>query len=192
MMSAARGVLRIELSDPAIEDWITVDRALDFIVNGQFDDARIKHTVSVCLFFKKYNCAASMKQFIFCIKHAPFAPRVKTFIVGACLDDEDMCLMALKYPLPSWEKHEGASEVGREGNSVPLAGCQFNTGSWAMCWASATPTQYKWALDRAWFRAGNTAANFPNFASEFKTLLTRAKGEPVHRDTGIMKLTAVI
>lgn len=173
MLSAGSGALRIELTDPAMEDSGTLNRALDFIVNAVFDSNDIKHMVAVGLFLKKYDCAASAKQFVLFIKQVPCAPRVKTFILGASLDDEELCATTLQHPLPQWEKGVRGANISLDAHTVPNSGCQFNSNGWTISWTAATPLRYKWALDRAWRHHEDSA----ELAPAFRKYLGRAKGE---------------
>lgn len=172
MLSAGSGALRVELTDPAMEDSGTIDHALDFIVNSKFNDRSMKLVVSVALFFKKYDCAAAEANFSFRLEHAHFAPRVKMFVLGAAVDDVDMCSTALKHPLPQWRPPATPTEV-KDANTYIHSGCQFDTRTWLICWTAATPISYKWALDRAVFCRPEGVDMVP----DFREWLTRAKGE---------------
>lgn len=175
MMSAGTGPLHIELTDPTMEDSGTLGFALDFIVHGRFaaNSVEIENTISLGLFLKKYDCAAAKSNLIFRLRRVKFAPRLTLFIYGAALDDVDLCVTALKYPLPKWAKApDDESEYGHADTYIDH-GCQFNSHTWGLAWVAATPIRYKWALDRAWIQEGDSAS----LASAFRTCLADAKGE---------------
>ncbi|KAL1411774.1 hypothetical protein Q8F55_002741 [Vanrija albida] len=175
MMTAGSGSLKIELTDPTMEDWKTIALALRLIVEGTFNMGNIQYIVSVGLFFKKYDCAAASKHLISRLKHDRLGSRVELFILGAALDDDDMCTLALRYPLPQWGEIDGAEKLeppDKYGADNCIAvGCQFDSSTWPIGWAAATPIKYRWALDRAWRRNKESSTLIP----EFKEYLARAK-----------------
>ncbi|KAL1411775.1 hypothetical protein Q8F55_002742 [Vanrija albida] len=174
MLSAGTGMLQIELTDPTMEDSGTVDIVLDIILNATFADNMIKNVVSAALFLKKYDCAVASKHLAFRLQHAVFAPRVKMFILGAALDDEDLCVTALQHPLSKWSVLS-IGTVPPHAESHVASGRQFDTGSWPISWAAATPFKYLWALNRAW----TLTKDGTDLAALFRTQLKYAKASPV-------------
>lgn len=172
MMST--GSLAIHLFDEAIETAETVDRALGFIVTGEFDANDFTQLVTVARFFKKYDCATALQNYYSRLAQDTFAPRVKTFIVAAALDDIEVCVRALKYPMPPWESNTASADQGADSAGVFTHGCQFDSATWAFNWTAATPVAYKWALDRAWKISGERGKTL---STEFFKFLKLAKGE---------------
>ncbi|KAL1411776.1 hypothetical protein Q8F55_002743 [Vanrija albida] len=174
MFATGSGPGQIELTDLDIESSHTVHCALDFLINGTFHGDEVKCLVSTALFFKKYDCSAAIKNFIARIGHEKFVPRVKLFIVTAALDDEKACAGALDHPVPQWDGPCSTALVNETAKpaSVYLDGSQLDTSTWSLEWVTATPHEYRWALDRGWklARARNKFLKF-----EFQNQLKVAK-----------------
>lgn len=175
---ATDGPLEIELTDPELETAAVVTRFLDLIVHAEItrDSWRMRQHVLLGLFLKKYDCPTATKVLLLHLGKG-YDGGIKSFIIGAALDNADICAAALHPPFQKWEDNPGRrkkSEVKDAlANTRASKGSLFNTATLPIEWVSHMPLEYRWALDRAWITVGDT----DDLPVKFSVLLQDAKGE---------------
>ncbi|KAL1411781.1 hypothetical protein Q8F55_002748 [Vanrija albida] len=178
--SGTDGPLKIEFTDPDFETADIVARFLNIIVNAQVASGswRMSDHVQLGQLLKKYDCAAAITVLALHIGQG-YGGGIRSFILGAALDDADICTSALRPPFDKWEDspHKRKKGEGKDalGNTRASKGSHFNTQTLPMEWVALIPLDYRWALDRAFLTVGDHT----DLPLKFALLLQDAKATKV-------------
>lgn len=160
---------QLVLEDDEVESAEAIDSVLDFIINGTLSqNIDVRVLSSMARFLKEYDCPTVIKNLVAHLNQDKESPRVKEFILGAVLDDLQLCFEALRPPLPQWAgllTYDNGDYGGGAGFS------QFDSRTWPLQWTTMTPITYKWALDRAFIQLGALA----NLLDSFQVTIQIAK-----------------
>ncbi|CAK9783482.1 unnamed protein product [Cutaneotrichosporon oleaginosum] len=125
------------------------------------------------LFLRKWDCPVALQLVLFKVKELlsqGISVPMYTFILGATADDVETCALALKHHSQSWNGTAYA-DVRNEGthgaSTLDPTHLPYTLWSWV-------PTEYMWALSRAWGRNVKDGARLPD---EFQRVLAVIKGE---------------
>ncbi|BEI90235.1 uncharacterized protein CcaverHIS019_0303050 [Cutaneotrichosporon cavernicola] len=124
------------------------------------------------LFLRKWDCPVALQLVLFKVKellNQGISVPMYTFILGATADDIETCSLALKHVGQSWNG-AGYTDVRNEGtpgaSTIDPTHLPYTLWSWV-------PSEYMWALSRAWGRNLKDGTRLPD---EFKRALAVIKG----------------
>lgn len=194
MISMGSGTLELELTDPAIESADVIIRFIAMTRSGklEMDTWKLKDLGHLALFLKKYDCPAAIELLFAHVKGSP-AGSIKSFILGAVLDDIERCVTALETPLDVWQNYDSRSHLpilppimplrkwsktrAEDANTRHPEGCVFETYTLPLEWTALLPPAYRWALDQAWReRYEPDVSQMFGLGPSFKELLKLAQG----------------
>ncbi|GMK58252.1 hypothetical protein CspeluHIS016_0502840 [Cutaneotrichosporon spelunceum] len=124
------------------------------------------------LFLRKWDCPVALQLVLFKVKELlsqGISVPMYTFILGATADDVETCALALKHVGQSWN---GAGHTDERNEGTPGAATIDPTHLPYTLW-SWVPSEYMWALSRAWGRNVKDGTRLPD---AFKRALSVIKG----------------
>ncbi|WOO80082.1 uncharacterized protein LOC62_03G003593 [Vanrija pseudolonga] len=178
MITAADGPREIHFTDDAIEGRHAVSAFLHLATAGSLYEAptpwNVSGTVKLVRFVLKFDCVTALKVLILRTKETLIdndqTTTLHVFIIGAVLDNEDLCRASLKRN-QDYYWIEGEPDT-IEATSYLLHGFCFNPQTWSFSAFGLIPLPHLWALNRAWTMTKSNRAKLPD---KFCELLKVAK-----------------
>ncbi|KAL1411780.1 hypothetical protein Q8F55_002747 [Vanrija albida] len=100
---SAGGVQQLDFIDDELECSLIVKCFLQLAVHGHIEAKRPPQVlVLLAQFLRKYDCGPTLRLLVSLCGTIPNG-RVLVFVLGAVLDNVDVCAEAMRYPLPDWE-----------------------------------------------------------------------------------------
>ncbi|KAL1411778.1 hypothetical protein Q8F55_002745 [Vanrija albida] len=173
-VASAGGNRELHLTDDTMESSNVIKRFLFLLIDAEVDvedlPGNFYHLVYLAQLVVKYDCRFLKTVLGFRIKDTinNGTPGVYTWVIGAIMDNTDLCMAAMYKPNQLWPLSAVPIDAMR---TLPKVHC-FNPHSFSYQWWSFIPQPYLWALSRAWVLTGGLTA----FAATFRDMLAEAKG----------------
>lgn len=181
MLSVASGPPELTLTDTDMETGQILEGFITLITEHQLSWPKneVNRIIKLVHFLQKYNCDSSLYLIRLHMERSLLSEKLpgvqpvglECFVVGAHLDEPDLCTTVLHL-----EHNEGWDPTDDLEHGVPTfepRGMCFNPQSMSRDFWRLIPSDYLWALNRAW---GASRNNPSSVHLEFEKFLKAAKG----------------
>ncbi|KAL1411785.1 hypothetical protein Q8F55_002752 [Vanrija albida] len=177
----------IHFTDWTMERSSTIGHFLELITDGTIHKrclADVEPMVYLGKLLDKYDCLAAMKLFkLFLLSQLQDDLAAECLVVAAALDDMDLCAKCFDTPPGSqWVSEDLVDEASEFdfycSDNPAYAYPRFHPQTLPWIWARHIPSDYLWALNRAWIASQNEDKDMGDM---FKQFLRVARRESVAR-----------